>query len=175
MKTKTLSTLLMLVLAMGSLWAQVKRPLDQKEQKDQSPSAHSAKGLEGHYKPTVPPQEKTRKNPVRFTELSVDRGKRLFQIQCVLCHGVNADGKGDFTGVYGVHPPDFTNPDVLGKRTDGELFYIIGAGTEKMPGKHMQLTEEQRWDVVNYLRAVEGKIPAQSTSDNGKTTMLRNH
>lgn len=175
MKTTILWTLLMLALSMGGLWAQVRRPLDQKDQKAAAASAHSPLRLEEHYKPSVPPQEKMRKNPVRFTVLSVDRGKRLFQNQCVLCHGVNADGKGDFVGVYGIHPPDFTNPDVLGKRTDGELFYIISAGSEKMPGKHTQLTEVQRWDVVNYLRAVEGKIPAPTTSDNGKTTLLRHH
>ncbi|HLY63843.1 MAG TPA: cytochrome c [Terriglobia bacterium] len=157
MKLKILRTLLMLPLGMGSLWAQARHPSDQKTP---APSGLPAQGLGEHYKPNVPPQERARKNPVRFTELPVDRGKRLFQTQCVLCHGVNADGKGDFVGVYGVHPPDFTRSGVLSKRTDGELFYIIGAGTEKMPGKHTQLTEQQRWDVVNYLRALEGKIPA---------------
>jgi cytochrome c len=170
LKTKILRTLLMLAVAKGSLWAQVKRPPDQATR---VAPAHSAKGLEEHSKPNVPPEEKMRKNPVRFTELSVDRGKQLFQTQCVLCHGVNADGKGDFAGVYGVHPPDFTRPGVLSKRTDGELFFIIGAGSEKMPGKHVQLSEKQRWDVVNYLRAVEGKIPAQTTGDNGKTALFR--
>jgi cytochrome c len=172
MKTKILWTLLMLTMGMGSLWAQGKHPVDQKA--PQTPP-HIAKGTEEHYKPHVPPEEKMRGNPVRFTVLSVDRGKRLFQAQCVLCHGVKADGKGDFVGVYGVHPPDFTDPNVLSKFTDGELFYIIGAGTEKMPGKHTQLNEKQRWDVVNYLRAVEGKIPAQTTSDTGRTALLRNH
>jgi len=172
MKLKILRTFMMLAVAVGCLWAQVKEPL---EPKLSEPSNHPARNLEEHYNPHVPPGEKVRKNPVRFTEISVDRGKRLFQTQCVLCHGIKADGNGDFVGVYGVHPPDFTDPDVLSKRTDGELFYIIGAGSEKMPGKHTRLTERQRWDVVNYLRSVEGKIPAQTTSDTGKTVLLRNH
>ncbi|HEV2349750.1 MAG TPA: cytochrome c [Terriglobia bacterium] len=172
MKTKILWTLLVLAVALGSLQAQLQRPTDHKAP---ATPAHSAREPQEHYQPNVPPGEKLRKNPVRFTEVSVDRGKRLFQSQCVLCHGVNADGKGDFVGVYGVHPPDFTNPDVLSQRTDGELFYIIGAGTDKMPGRHSQLNERQRWDVVNYLRAVEGKIPTPTTSDNGKTALLRNH
>lgn len=172
MKTIFLWSLLMLAPAMSSSWAQVKPPLDQKAP---ATAARSAQGLEEHYKPHVPPEEKVRKNPVRFTELSVDRGKRLYQTQCVLCHGVNADGKGDFVGVYGIHPPDFTNPDVLSKRTDGELFYIIGAGSEKMPGKHVHLNEKQRWDMVNYLRAVEGKIPARVMTERGKAAPLKNH
>jgi mono/diheme cytochrome c family protein len=161
MKTKILWSLLILGFASGIYGAEEKQP-----QKQEAPAvpAVSANGQQTHHALDIPPEGKDRKNPIRFTEVSVDHGKKLFQTQCVLCHGIKADGNGDFARVYGVHPPDFTNPEVLGKRTDGELFYIIGAGSEKMPGKHMQMTEKQRWDLVNYLRAVEGRKPSKTMS-----------
>ncbi len=170
MKTKILWSLLMLGFAWGSCWAEEKRPL--KQVLPASP-AISGTGQQTHHKFNVPVEQKERKNPVRFTELSVDRGKKLFQNHCVLCHGINADGKGDFTEVYGVHPPDFTKPAVLGGHTDGELFFIIGTGSEKMPGEHMKMTEKQRWDLVNYLRAVEGKTPAKVMGEKGVTVLFR--
>ncbi|MHB8653647.1 MAG: c-type cytochrome [Terriglobia bacterium] len=106
--------------------------------------------------------QKERKNPIPFTEVSSERGKKAFLNRCVLCHGPNADGKGTLAAVIDVRPPDFNKPEVLSGRTDGELFVIIGTGSENMPGKKLtRLTIKQIWDVVNYLRAVEGKKPAK--------------
>ena len=63
--------------------------------------------------------------------------------------------------------PDFTKPDTLKDRTDGELFTIIGTGKDPMPSQASRLTETHRWNLVNYLRALSGKVPAKST---GKET-----
>jgi mono/diheme cytochrome c family protein len=172
MKTRILWSLLIIGSVVGSSWAQEKRP---QKQVLPTPPPNTFTAEQAHHKYNVPVEEKERKNPVRFTELSVDRGRKMFQNHCVLCHGINADGKGDFTGVYGVHPPDFTDPEQLRQRTDGELFYIIGTGSEKMPGQHRKLPERQRWDVVNYLRAVEGQTPAKVIGDKGDTVILKMH
>jgi mono/diheme cytochrome c family protein len=172
MKTRILWSLLIIGSVVGSSWSQEKHP---KKQVLATPPPNTSAAEQKLHKYNVPVEEKERKNPVRFTELSVDRGKKVFQNHCVLCHGINADGKGDFTGVYGVHPPDFTDPKQLRQHTDGELFYIIGTGSEKMPGQHRKLPEKQRWDVVNYLRAVEGRTPDKVIGDQGDTVILKMH
>jgi mono/diheme cytochrome c family protein len=82
-----------------------------------------------------------------------------------MCHGEKGKGKGGLSTEMNIAPPDFTNPDVLGKRTDGELFAIIGKGSTPMPGEGKRLTERQTWDLVNYLRALEGKTPATATAE----------
>ena len=172
MKTRILWSLLMIGLVVGSCWGEEKRP---QKQVLPTPPANTSTAQQAHHKYNVPAEEKERKNPVRFTELSVDRGRKLFQSHCALCHGINADGKGDFTGVYGVHPPDFTNPEELSQHTDGELFFIIGTGSEKMPGHHRKLAEKQRWDLVNYLRAVGGRTPEKVIGDHGDAGLLKMH
>ena len=112
----------------------------------------------------ISPEDAARKNPIRFSEASVDRGKKVFKTQCALCHGEKGDGKGDLAKEMALTLPDFTNPDALAKRTDGELFTIIGTGKEPMPSQKGRMTEPQLWNLVNYLRALGGKIPAKSTA-----------
>ena len=93
-------------------------------------------------------------NPVPVDETSVSNGAELFTINCVQCHGVL--GKGD--GVIGaalVNPPaDLTSARVVGL-SDGAIFVTISAGIpDRMPSLNENLNVRQRWDVVNYIRAV---------------------
>jgi mono/diheme cytochrome c family protein len=113
----------------------------------------------------ITPEDRVRKNPARFTDISVARGKDLFQTQCAMCHGEKGKGKGTLATEMNIAPPDFTNPEILTKRTDGELFAIIGKGSTPMPGESKRLTARQTWDLVNFLRAVEGKTPATATAE----------
>ncbi|MEJ2010353.1 MAG: cytochrome c [Acidobacteriota bacterium] len=47
-------------------------------------------------------------------------------------------------------------------RTDGELFTIINKGTGSMPEEGDRLKTDQAWELVNFLRSLEGKTPAKS-------------
>jgi mono/diheme cytochrome c family protein len=116
----------------------------------------------------VTPRDKARNNPIRFTDISVARGKELYLSQCAMCHGEKAKGKGALITEMKIAPPDFTKPDVLSKRTDGELFAIIGQGLAPMPGQSKRLTARQTWDLVNFLRAAEGKSPVPATAEERK-------
>jgi mono/diheme cytochrome c family protein len=81
-----------------------------------------------------------------------------------MCHGEKGKGKGSLAAEMNIAPPDFTNPGVVSKRTDGELFAIIEEGSTPMPAECKRLTGRQAWDLVNYLRALEGKTPATATA-----------
>ncbi|HMD99589.1 MAG TPA: cytochrome c [Terriglobia bacterium] len=111
----------------------------------------------------ITPEESARKNPVKFTENSVARGKKIYSSQCTMCHGQNADGKGDAVAEMNITPPDFTKPDTLKDRTDGDLFAILSQGSGNMPGQQDRMKEKQKWDLINFLRATSGKVPAKST------------
>jgi len=63
---------------------------------------------------------------------SLAKGKKLYGFDCAMCHGESGDGKGDMaTDMKDV--TDFTKPDALKNRTDGELFYIIRTGKARCP------------------------------------------
>jgi len=112
----------------------------------------------------ISPEDAARKNPIKFTDASVDRGKKVYKTQCALCHGEKGDGKGDLATEMTLTLPDFTKPDALAKRTDGELFAIIGTGKDPMPSQKGRMTEPQLWNLVNYLRVLGGKLPGKSTA-----------
>jgi len=110
----------------------------------------------------ISPEEKVRQNPVRCTELSVARGRKTFLSQCAVCHGVKADGQGDLARELKMTPADFTNPATLKNRTDGEVFAIMSHGSESMPGQGTRLEDMQKWNLINYLRAMSGRTPEKS-------------
>jgi mono/diheme cytochrome c family protein len=116
--------LLVLVLVAGCLWAQEKK---------ETPPASGASSTQAPAAPhpaAITAEDKARKNPVKFNEVSVDRGKKIFTTQCALCHGAKGDGKGELAADMKLTVPDFTKPDTLKDRTDGEIFAIIGTGNE---------------------------------------------
>jgi len=56
-------------------------------------------------------------------------------MDCEMCHNKTGDGKGDTAKEMKLPMMDFTNPDTLKDRTDGEIFYIIKNGTITCPPK----------------------------------------
>jgi len=147
--------LITLVLATTCLWAQEKTTPPAGTTPAVAPApAHPA---------TITAEDKARKNPVKFTEASVERGKKIYSTQCALCHGDKGDGKGELASDMKLSLPDFTKPETLKDRTDGELFAIISAGRDPMPPQTGRMPDVHRWNLVNYLRALSGKVPEKST------------
>lgn len=146
-----------LILVAGCLWAQ--------EQKETNPPASTNPNAASPHPTVISDEDKARKNPIPFVDYSVERGKKIFNTQCALCHGDKGDGKGELAADMKITPPDFTKPDTLKNRTDGELFAIIGKGQDPMPPQGGRLSDEHRWYLVNYLRSLSGKVPQKS---NGK-------
>jgi mono/diheme cytochrome c family protein len=103
----------------------------------------------------IPDKEKNRKNPYQGDPRSAANGKMLFRTQCSMCHGTSGDGRGDLVDRLGLEMPDFTDPAVQKRRTDGELYYVLTKGHGEMPGEGARLSTEWRWDLVNYIRTLE--------------------
>jgi mono/diheme cytochrome c family protein len=160
LKIRTLWAVLVFCLAAGVFLAQEKK----EEPQGSGAASSTAAAPSSPHEFAISPEEAARKNPVRFTDASVERGKKFFKTQCALCHGEKGDGKGDLATEMKLTLPDFTKPDALAKRTDGELFAIIGTGKEPMPNQKGRMTDAQLWNLVNYLRALGGKTPAKSTA-----------
>ncbi|MBI3014337.1 MAG: cytochrome c [Candidatus Tectomicrobia bacterium] len=95
------------------------------------------------------------RNPVQTTADSVENGKKLYNIYCALCHGPTATGGGPVSRKF-VPPPNLTD-DFFKKRPDGFLFETIRSGGPVMPGYRESLTPKERWDIVNYLRRLQGQ------------------
>ena len=94
-------------------------------------------------------------NPVPADDVSISRGKTLFSINCVMCHGETGEGNGPVSKLIANKPADLTSI-ITQSKTDGALFMTITNGVEgKMPPMVENFTVRDRWDLVNYIRTLE--------------------
>ena len=99
--------------------------------------------------------ETYRKTPVPFDAISVANGATIFAANCVLCHGPQAKGNGVLAKTFAIPPVDLLTEPHTAKHTAGDFFHWL---THGIPGTGMpafadKLSEEDRWDVVNFLHA----------------------
>jgi mono/diheme cytochrome c family protein len=93
------------------------------------------------------------KNPTEYNDATIHRGKRLYSSNCVPCHGVKGDAKAPVTQMAA---PDITTAFYAGK-SDGSIYGILMNGGSNMPRYGYKFSEEDRWNVINYVRFLQGK------------------
>jgi hypothetical protein len=61
----------------------------------------------------------------------------------------------------------------LGSHSDGDIFYWISNGLPGgMPVWKSTLTDTERWELVDYLRSINGAVPAAGSAPGGPATRL---
>lgn len=101
----------------------------------------------------APASAKTIKNPVAANKMAISakKGKTTFTTYCVVCHG--AKGLGDGAGGKALNPkPANLTSEKVQSQVDGELFWKITNGRGPMVKWETMLSEDQRWELVNYIR-----------------------
>ena len=101
----------------------------------------------------APESAKNVKNPVASDAASIAAGKVVYTKECLQCHGKKGLGDGPNSATLDKAPAPLNNPDVKAQ-TDGELFWKIKEGKKPMPSTKNTLTDEQRWQVLNYVRTL---------------------
>ena len=90
-------------------------------------------------------------NPVAPTAASLAQGKKLFDINCVICHGQTSAKPGP-VGTKLRPPPPGLGHELLKKRSDSQIFTAITRGFGRMPPFNDKISPRERWDLVNFLR-----------------------
>jgi mono/diheme cytochrome c family protein len=91
-------------------------------------------------------------NPVSPTAQALAAAKPDYAEHCQNCHGEKGDGKGEKAPELSVAPGNFTDARTMRGRTDGELYWQITRGRLPMPAFDDKLTDQQRWQLVDYIR-----------------------
>ena len=95
-------------------------------------------------------------NPVAADARSLLNGRKNYQINCAVCHGVSGKGFAEAPVTkYGIYAPPLNAGNAL-TLTDGYIWGIIRNGRGAMPS-YNRVEELDRWDVVNYVRGLQGK------------------
>ncbi len=98
-------------------------------------------------------------NPVPVSDSSLANGRKYYQLNCAVCHGDRGAGDGPATR-FGMVPINLTL-DISKARTDGYIWGMMRNGRGLMPS-YNRIEERARWDVVNYLRGLQGLLPGRT-------------
>ncbi|MGQ0539150.1 MAG: c-type cytochrome [Gemmatimonadaceae bacterium] len=116
-------------------------------------------GLQVSYNPGIAQIESLAvvANPVPMSDSSLANGYKYYQLNCTVCHGDRALGDGSAVrfGMAGIN----LTLDLTKNRSDGYIWGMIRNGRGLMPS-YNRIEERDRWDVVNYLRALQGNAGA---------------
>jgi putative copper export protein/mono/diheme cytochrome c family protein len=96
---------------------------------------------------------------VSYQTISVAAGAKLFQKHCTDCHGKSGHGDGPATSAV-VPAANLTEPHTA-LHTAGDMFWWLTHGKASMPGFAAILSEDERWDLINFLRTLSGGYQAR--------------
>ena len=93
-------------------------------------------------------------NPLPRTQDVLAMGKQKFTERCAVCHGPLANGVGSLTAAYGGKPANL-QAQQFRDYPDGKIYWVIVNGKNAMPSHAADLSVDQRWAVVHYVRALQ--------------------
>ena len=99
----------------------------------------------------APARAAKKKNPIPADDKSIAAGKDIYLHQCRSCHGDSGKGDGPAAKDTNPKPKDLGAPTVA-EQTDGALFWKITEGKKPMPSFEKLISEDQRWQVINFVR-----------------------
>lgn len=94
-------------------------------------------------------------NPLPITAALLKRGQQRFTINCSPCHGQLADGNGITKKIGAMAIVANLHDKRIVEMGDGELFHVITNGRNNMGAYGPNVTVEDRWAIVAYLRALQ--------------------
>ena len=84
---------------------------------------------------------------------AIAKAKKVYNVDCALCHGAAGDGKTDLAKDMQLTLMDWTDPKSLSSKTDQQLFEEIRKGSGKMPPEDAsRAKDDEVRDVVQYIR-----------------------
>ena len=95
------------------------------------------------------------KSPLDSLSRDSDKGKELFEIYCISCHGASGNGKGKlverekFLGV-----PSYKDRVI----TEGSIYHVITYGLNSMGSHANQLSPQERWLVTDYVLKLKSEL-----------------
>ena len=96
-------------------------------------------------------------NPLMVTEKSLANGKKLYDIYCAVCHGVNGDGQGILVQrekILGI--PSYADPGRL--ITPGGIYHVQMYGLNSMGSYASQTNEMERWQIAQHVMNLKATL-----------------
>lgn len=93
-------------------------------------------------------------NPLPLTQRTAERGRKVYDDHCAVCHGAVGNGVPLLSSAYGAKPANLIAESTR-TQPDGYLYGVIMLGKNAMPSYAPDLDENDRWAAVHYLRILQ--------------------
>jgi mono/diheme cytochrome c family protein len=104
-------------------------------------------------------------NPIgEMTEAEMKETARLFNINCAICHGEKGAGNGPISTSGKIGGIANLTLDSYVKMADGTMFHSLTYGKNNMGSYASQLSRQQRWMIVKYIRTLQPKPAVAATA-----------
>jgi len=139
----------------------------------EQPDDHQADSGMTHIHAVAPDEFASLENPLADDLEAIEAGEALFQTNCVVCHGPEGQGDGPGAAALDPKPAALGDQAMMGSLSDGYLFWRISKGgamepfNSAMPAWEAGLTEEQRWQLVSFVRTLAGGAMDDGHMDDG--------
>jgi mono/diheme cytochrome c family protein len=109
--------------------------------------------------------------------LQMIEAERLYLVNCAICHGPKLDGNGPLykggDGPYPAAPANFIGKDQYKVMPEGQMFYSVTYGKNKMGSYASQLSTRQRWMVIAYIKSKQSGGGGKTDSAAMKTVAAK--
>lgn len=99
----------------------------------------------------VSPRLSKVQNAISPDTSSFATGKKLYQRECLQCHGETGKGDGPISAYLAKKAANLASPEVL-DQADGAIFTKIRTGRAPMPGFKNSLSKDEIWHMINFMR-----------------------
>jgi cytochrome c5 len=112
----------------------------------------------------APAQAGTKGAPAKGASPDAEKAKKIYSMDCALCHGETGDGKTDLAKDMQLTLTDWTDPKTLAGKKDEDLFKIIRNGKDKMPPEDAGRAKDGEVQaLIVYIRTFSKNGPAAPT------------
>jgi mono/diheme cytochrome c family protein len=110
------------------------------------------------------------KNPLSgLDEATMTEANRLYLVNCGICHGTKLDGNGPLyrggDGPFPAKPATLVGDAKYEAMPEGQMYYSVTYGKNKMGSYASQLDTRQRWMVIAYIKAKQAAAHPVAASD----------
>jgi len=116
---------------------------------------------DAHGRSTAPPEARRLKSPLPASAENAAAARPSYEQLCASCHGADGKARTPLAGKLPVRPTDLAGY-LMESMCDGEIYWVIAHGIDtdwldvprvkRMPAFEGQLSETQRWQMVQYVR-----------------------
>ncbi len=107
------------------------------------------------------PAASAAKPNAKMTAEAQAKAKRIYAVDCEMCHGTNGSGKTDLAKDMQLALDDWTDPKSLAGKTDDQLFDVIRKGKDKMPAEtEGRAKNDDVHNLILYIRSMSSQQAA---------------